>query len=734
MKSAFILLFAATSLSGAASRRICQQEDSLAVSKTVAVEEVVVTATKASASTPVAFANLSKTELNKANDGQGIPALIALTPSVISTSDAGTGIGYSGFRIRGTDATRINITVNGVPLNDAESQAVFWVNMPDFASSVENIQIQRGAGTSTNGAAAFGATVAMQTQPPAIAPGAEYTLSAGSFGTIRHTVKVGTGLLGNHFALDARYSDVRSDGYIDRAWARMSSWFLSASWYGENTMLRFQTFGSDEKTYQAWNGVPDTLLRKGIRTFNPCGLYYENGRQLFYDNQTDNYRQQHYHLNGSIRLSDEWNTTATLHYTPGAGYYEDYKANAKLSAYKLAPYIAPDSLVNRRSDLVRRKWVASDFYGGIYSLNYRNDMLQATFGAAVNNYAADHYGRVMWVKAANALPAPNYEYYRNEAHKLDYSSFLKATLTLSPALNAYADLQYRGVAYTIKGSDDKAGDNLNVDMEWDFFNPKVGFSYAPGNHSLFASLSVAHREPTRDNYTEAAPTERPTYETLHDWEAGYQYQTAGVALGANFYYMAYDNQLILSGKISEIGEPLTSNIKESYRAGVELTARARIAPWLEWRGTATLSRNKINNFTEYIENYDTGKQDATPLGTTDIAFSPSLSGASIFDFSLARYSATLTSQYVGRQYIDNSSSIERSIAPYFISGLRIGYDFPLRNTKGIAVDVTVNNLFNAKYETNGWAYSYISDGRRMLDSGYFAQAGTHFLCRLTVKI
>lgn len=734
MKSLFIFLLAAPHLAGAACDGFYSPEDSTVNTKNVALEEVVVVATKVSASTPVAFSNISHEDLKKSNDGQGIPSMLMSTPSVIATSDAGTGIGYSGFRIRGTDANRINITVNGVPLNDAESHTVFWVNMPDFASSVENIQIQRGAGTSTNGAAAFGATVAMQTQPAATEAGMEYSVSAGSFGTLRHTVKGSTGMIGNRLAVDARFSDVRSDGFIDRAWARMSSWHLSATLYGENSMLKFQTFGSDEQTYQAWNGVPDTLLRKGVRTFNPCGLYYDNGVQAFYKNQTDNYRQQHYHLSGSFRLGEEWNTSATVHYTPGSGYYEDYKYNAKYSSYKLPNYILPDGSEQKRTDIVRRKWVASDFYGGIYSLNYRNPRVQATFGAAVNKYDGRHFGRVMWAKASNALPMPDYEYYRNNAGKLDYSSFLKASFMLSPALTVYGDLQYRGISYTINGSDDKAGDNLRVDKRWNFFNPKAGANYSRGGHNAFASFSVAHREPTRDNFTEAGAEERPTYETLHDWEAGYRYERKLFGAGVNLYLMQYDNQLILSGKISEIGEALTSNIKESYRAGVEISGWARIAPFLRWNGNVTFSRNKIKNFTEYVEDYDSGAQVATPMGTTDIAFSPSFTGNSVFDFSLGKFSASLSSHYVARQYLDNTTSVERSLDPYFVSNLRLGYAFPLRHTQGVGIDLTVNNIFNEKYETNGWTYSWISDGRRQSESGYFAQAGTHFLLRFSIKI
>jgi iron complex outermembrane receptor protein len=708
--------------------------DTVKISKDVSLDEVVVTATKAVQGTPVAYTDVSKEELAARNDGQGIPSLISASPSVIFTSDAGTGIGYSGFRIRGTDANRINITVNGVPVNDSESHGVFWVNMPDFASSVENIQIQRGAGTSTNGPAAFGATVAMQTQPSAAAPGAEYSVSAGSFGTLRHTLKGSTGLLYDHWAFDARYSDIRSDGFIDRARAEMSSYYLSAAWYGENTLLKFQTFGSAEKTYQAWNGVPSELLVPEInnRTYNSCGEYVENGVVKYYDNQTDNYWQQHYHLTGSRRLGDFWNMNLTLHYTRGEGYYEDYKADTKYASYKLPLYTDPEGNETARTDLVRRKWLDNDFYGGVYSANYRNENLQFTLGGAVNNYVGDHFGRVIWAKAANALPSPDYPYYFNTGEKLDYSAYVKMNRSFSASLNAYLDLQYRGIKYTIQGTDDVAG-NVAVDKKWNFFNPKAGINYRRKEHNAFLSFAVANREPNRDNFTEAAPGERPVHETLYDYEAGYSFRNKTVQAGVNLYYMDYSNQLILSGKISEIGEALTSNIKDSYRMGIELIAGIRFARWLKWSGNLTLSANKIKGFTKYVDNWDTGGQEATYLGTTDIAYSPGLMGNSSFDLSLKGFSASFLSQFVGRQYIDNTSDIECSVDPYFVNNLRVGYTFKPAFMKEISVDVSINNIFNESYETSAWVYSYIENGKPCKDDGYFTQAGAHVLARVTMK-
>ncbi len=731
MKSVFLLIAAGLATWATAENKP-ETRDSLQTMRDMSLDEVVITATRVAKGTPVAYSEISHNELNSRNDGQGIPFLISLSPSVVMTSDAGTGVGYSAFRIRGTDANRINITVGGVPVNDSESHTVFWANMADFASSVGSIQIQRGVGTSTNGAAAFGATVAMETEKPSLAPYAEYTFSGGSFGTLKNAVKVGTGLLHDHFLFDARYSNVRSDGYIDRASALMHSYFGAATYYGANTTIRFQTFGNMEKTYQAWTGVPSSMLDTD-RTYNPCGEYEEDGVKKFYDNQTDNYWQQHYHLMANQRLSDLWSMNLTLHYTHGKGYYEDYKASAKFASYKLPAYAGSDGDTVRRSDLVRRKWLDNDFYGIIYNAAYRGKRLQANLGAAANRYVGDHFGRVMWVKNGMSLPRPDYEYYRNRGNKTDYNIYAKGIYRILPYLNGYLDLQYRGIRYTIKGSDDKAGDNVNIDKHWHFFNPKAGVNFQSGGHEAFLSFSVAHREPTRDNFTEAAAGERPEHETLRDYEAGYAFHGSRFNVGANLYFMDYDNQLILSGKISEIGEALTSNIKDSYRMGVELTGGVRIADWLDWKGGLTLSRNKIKNYTHYMDDYDNGGQKSEYLGTTDISFSPNIIAGSTFDFHLKGFSAALYSQAVSRQYIDNTSTRDRSIDPYFVNNLRVGYVFHPSFIKELGVDVSVNNLFNEKYETNAWVYTYISGGKVGKDDGYFTQAGTSVMARVTFK-
>lgn len=730
-----VLLFVSALVAGHSfsyAQQAVAKRDTSRFSNNVALDEVVVTATKAMKGTPVAYTNFSKEQIAEKNFGQDVPYLISQTPSVIVTSDAGTGIGYTGFRVRGTDANRINITVNGVPMNDSESHTVFWVNMPDFASSVENVQIQRGVGTSTNGAASFGATIAMQTQGMSYKPYAEVSTAGGSFGTFKTTGKVSTGLLKNKFVFDARASHIQSDGFIDRASANMNSYFASGAYYGDNTMIKFQTFGSKEKTYQSWNGVSSDKL-KTDRTFNSCGMYTdENGVTRFYDNQTDNYQQHHYHLMATQRVGDYWNMNATLHYTRGKGYYEDYKPNSKFGSYKLPAFTDKDGNVIKRSDLVRQKWLDNHFFGAVYSANYRKDNWHLTLGAAANKYDGSHYGKVIWVKNIMNLD-PDHEYYRSNGDKLDYNAFAKLNVLLTEGLNGYVDLQYRGIDYRMKGEDDKAG-MLDIHKNYNFFNPKFGLNYAfAKNHNAFVSFSIANREPNRNNFTEAAENERPTFETLYDYEAGYEYRTDRFHVGANLYFMDYNNQLILTGKISEIGEALTSNIKDSYRTGIELMGGVRITNWLNWEGNVTLSQNKIKNFTEFVDDWDTGEQITKHYDKTNIAFSPNVIANSMFNFAYKGFNAAFNSSFVGRQYMDNTASSDRSIDPYFVNNIRFGYTFKPKFMETITVDFTVNNLFNEQYETNGWVYSYFEGGVRKKDDGYFTQAGTNFMGRLVMR-
>jgi iron complex outermembrane receptor protein len=738
------------------------------ISTSVTLNEVVVNATRAQSGTPMAYSNVGKKELRKNNFVQDVPYLVAQTPSVVVTSDGGTGIGYTSYRVRGTDANRINVTVNGVPVNDSESQTVFWVNMPDFASSVESVQVQRGAGTSTHGSGAFGATIAMQTQNIEFKPYADVTSAAGSFGTWKNTFRGGTGLLYDHFVFDARYSKLRSDGFIDRSDANLSSYYASAAYYNGNTMVRYQTFGSSERTKQAWNYVPSDSLRAGNRTFNDCGRYTQkdadgndildaSGNPLYaYYDQTDNYWQNHHHLTVAQSVGNGWNLNATLHYTHGKGYYEDYKERAKLFKYNLDPFTNAAGATVKKTDLVRQKWLRNDFYGGIFNAVYNSQSLQSVIGGGVCNYDGNHDGNVIWARNYNNLD-PNHPYYHSDATKLEYNVFAKATYAFAPWLSGFADLQYRGIHYTTTGTTDNFDYDdrqqvLDIDKYFNFFNPKVGLSSTLAKrHRLFASFAIANREPNRNNFTDASPGEYPTHETLFDYELGYIFNGRIGSFGVNLYYMDYDNQLILTGKLSEIGEALTSNIKDSYRMGVELTGNVSLCRWLYWKGNIALSKNKIRNFVETVDLYDNfANGDGTFyedwVGTreitykkTDIAMSPGVVANSSFDFHWGDFTASFASVWVGRQYLDNTSCKARSLAPYFVNSLQLGYSIYPSFMKRIDLGVRVGNIFNTKYETNGWVYSYINDAsghgndNRVCQDGKAAQCGTNVMASLSLS-
>ena len=713
--------------------------------KTFTIDEVTITSLRANDRSAVAYSDVKQEDIERRNLGQDIPYLLALTPSFITTSDAGTGIGYTGFRIRGTDANRTNITVNGVPLNDAESHGTFFVNMPDFASSLSSVQVQRGVGTSTNGAAAFGASINMQTEALNAKPYGEISSSLGSFNTNKNTLKVGTGLMDNGLSFDARLSNVTSDGYVDRASVNLKSYFFSAGYFTDKTTLKFLTFGGNEKTYQAWNGV-DSEIMKIHRTYNELGEYTDNaGNTQYYNNQTDNYNQTHYQLHWLQELNAKLHLNATAHLTRGIGYYEEYKKDRSYLEYGLIPAVV-DGETLETTDLVRQKWLDNYFYGVTWALNYEAGKLNASIGGAVNRYDGDHYGKVIWVRNANNLDMSK-DWYRSNSVKDDATIYAKLNAELLAGLFASVDLQYRYINYRMAGTDDKYNEDNNAmrditqTHQYNFFNPKFGLTYKlDKQNDVYASYSISNREPNRNNYTERAKNEKqPTFETLYDTEAGYRFQSTGFSAGANLYYMKYRNQLILTGKISEIGELLTTNIPDSYRAGIELTAGVKINNWLRWGGNVTLSQNKILNFTEEdVDVYDAGwnwidSQD-NHLGKTDIAYSPDVVANSIFTFNFNLFEIGFYSNYVGKQYFDNTSNDERSIDAYFVNNLSLKYALPLRKMKGIDFQVLVNNLFNAEYETNAYIwYSYYLGGERINESRFFPQAGINFLASITLK-
>lgn len=747
MKKTFLTTAALVSASCAALAATAPKADT---AKVVRLQNVEVTATRATKSTPVAFTNVSKQQIAELNHGKDIPFLVSSTPSVLTTSDAGAGIGYSAMRVRGTDATRINVTANDIPMNDAESHSIFWVNTPDFASSLEDIQIQRGVGTSTNGAGAFGASVNMRTQRFSMNPYAEMSGTYGSFNTNKETFKVGSGLIGGHWNFDARFSHIASDGYRDRASSKLHSYFAQAGYFGGQTSVRFITFGGKECTYHAWDGISKSDLTDN-RKYNPNGEIKRDGKVIgFYDDQTDNYRQTHYQLIWDQGIGANWHWNLGLHYTDGFGYYQEYKNARTLKEYGLEPFMVGDNKV-KKSSLVRKKNVDSGFGGAVFSLNFAKGSLNTTFGGSFNSYANDHYGNVIWVENYLLPLDPSHEYYRNKGKKNDFTIYWKASNTLWQSLRLYADVQYRHIGYKITGDNDKWDwtaspehlQVLNVDEKFDFLNPKVGLIYDFNKHSTaYASFSVAQKEPTRNNYTDGLFTVRPKAEKLFDWEAGYTFNSDRFTAGVNFYYMKYKDQLVLNGKLNEIGEAMAENVPDSYRMGVELQAGVKITEWLRWDLNGTFSRNRIKDYVGYVSNYEASTwndlytQTAVEKGNTTIAMSPSFIGNSVIEFNLKGFSAQFTSQYVSRQYLDNFENKEDSLDPYFVSHLNLAYTFKLPHVKAITVGCTVYNIFNEKYENNGYSQTCAlvsADGSYKLSSDprFYPMAGTNVLAHLT---
>ena len=718
-------------------------------SKSISINEITVTSQRANDKSPIAYTNIDKESLSKSNLGQDIPYLLQTTPSLVITSDAGTGVGYTGFRIRGTDASRINITINGVPYNDADEQGTYWVDVPDLASSIENIQIQRGVGTTTNGAAAFGANINIQTNNYEAKRNGEASASYGSFNTQKATVKFSSGLLKKHWAIDARLSSITSDGYIDRGTTDMKSYLLQAGYYGEKNTLKFITFGGLEKTYHAWNGVPKDSL-KAHRTYNSCGYMgtNENGLPLYYKDQTDNYIQTNYQLVGIHSFNSSLSMNGALHYTRGDGYYEEYKQDQSFEKYGIKNYVTDGSTI-KSADLVRQKKMGNDFAGVVFSLNYSKDKLSAQLGGAANRYWGNHWGDVTWTKNYPTTIFPT-EYYRNKVSKWDENIYLKANYELFQNLFVNGELQYRRVDYSVKGKNDKwdfnngSMQNLDINEPFNFLNPKAGSLYRiNAQNECYASFAVANREPTRTNFTDALSADSlPTNETLYDSELGYKFHNSILSIGANAFYMKYHNQLVLTGKLNEIGEPLSENVLSSFRAGIELVGSAKLSSNFRWDGSVTFSKNQINNFDEYVDIYDknwewTGQQK-NHIGNTPIAYSPDITWNNTFTISYGKFEAKWLEQYVGKQYIDNTGSDDRALDAYFVSNLRLSYSIAVKHLRGIDFTILVNNINDAKYISNGWSYSYYqidsnNQRQRYNDLGYYPQAGINVLGGFTVK-
>ena len=702
-------------------------------------EEVTISAVRAGEKTPMAYVNLDRDQIAERNFGQDIPYILGLTPSVITSSDAGHGIGYTSMRIRGTDANRINVTINGIPLNDAESHSVFWVDLPDLATSTEQIQIQRGVGTSSNGAAAFGATVNMQTRLFEKEPYAEYDLTVGSFNTIKNSISAGTGLIKDKFSFDLRLSDLQSDGYIDRAWADLQSYYFSAGWYNETSSLKFITFGGFEELYQSWGGVPSSLLVSD-RTFNEMGIYTDTaGQTAFYENQVDHYDQIHYQLHYSKAIGRGLHLNGALHYTKGSGYYEQYETSEDYAFYGMEyPVIGSDTVFS--TDLIRRKWLENDFYGAIASLNYEKDKSRMIIGGGLNRYIGLHFGRVIWAEHFGNN-VKGHQWYEGTGDKRDWNVYGKYYYDFGDRMTAYMDLQLRGIDYGLDGTDAK---NRDVTQEHNFlfFNPKAGISYLPaGGQRAFVSLSRASREPNRNNFTDAPAGRPPVHETLNDFEAGYALTGDFYKAGVTLYLMDYKDQLVLTGEINETGYPVMTNVEKSYRAGIELEAGVNLYNKVLWNGNLTLSRNRISDFVNYTDNWDYWSdpenepiQVEERVGNSTLAYSPSVVAASQFEYILpGNISFSLLSKFVSRQYIDNTSNINYSIDPYFVNNLKASYRFTPGWGGQIGVSILVPNVLDVKYETNAWLYRYYSGGEERFMDGYFPQAGRHFMLAVNIR-
>lgn len=704
-------------------------------SKAIMEDEVVISATRAGLNSPKTYEQVDKKTIKEQNLGKDLPVLLETTPGTVITSDAGAGIGYTGIRIRGTDITRINVTVNGIPLNDPESQGVFWVNLPDFATSVENIQVQRGVGTSTNGAAAFGASINIKTQNLKADPYAEYNASAGSFNTFKNAVTFGTGLINGRFTLDGRLSKITSDGYIDRASSDLKSFFVSGGYYGEKSIVKINVFSGKEKTYQAWYGVPGDSLETN-RTYNPAGQYTdENGKLNYYDNQTDNYQQDHYQLLLSQMISRNLNLNAALFYVRGYGYYESYKEDEAFGDYGLNDVIAGSDTITE-THMIQRKYLDNDFYGFTFSGNYNNfKKIRASFGGSYNYYDGDHYGTVIWAQYASNGSIDR-RWYENTGKKTQYNVFGKINYQLAGKINVYADLQYRGIHYDIKGTHDDLRD-ISQKHDFGFFNPKFGAVWQAGqNHQAYFSFAVANREPTRSDFRDADSGHIPQSEKLTDYELGYNYSAGKLRVNANLFYMDYRNQLVLTGEINNVGAPVFTNAAESYRTGLELVAGYKASKVLQWEANVSLSKNKVKGFEEFVDNWSPPyEQISAELGETDLSFSPGVIANNIFTLTPMRnFSFKLISKYVGKQFIDNTSNESRALDAYFVNDLNFTYTLKTNFFKEIGIYLNISNVFNQKYETNAWIYRYYYEGQEYVMDGYFPQATINFLAGISLKL
>lgn len=705
--------------------------------RTIKTEEVLVMATRAKNNSSTTYKNISKQDIAKNNFGQDIPYLLDQTPSVVIGSDAGAGIGYTNMKIRGSDNARINVTLNGIPLNDAESMGSFFVNLPDFASSTESIQIQRGIGTSTNGAGSFGASLNIQSNTLEKEPYVEFNNSFGSYNSWKNTLKVSSGLLNNKFAFNVRLSRILSDGYIDRASSDLKSFYVDGGYYSDKHILKAIVFSGKEKTYQSWYGTPEPRLNNDIEGMKDYAVndgytqletnnLLNSGRtynKYLYKNQTDNYTQTHHQLHYTNFINEKLIFNAALHYTRGAGYYEEFRPEDDFSKYNLPPVISGTDTI-KQTDLVRRRWLDNYFYGTTFSFNYNpSQAIKLTWGGAANQYKGDHYGEIIWAKYASASNLGD-KYYLNDAKKDDISTFLKADFTFEKWL-LFADIQYRNINYQVKGDDDKIK-GMEFKRKFNFVNPKLGITYLINeNSNLYASYAYASKEPVRNDFVDLKGN-NPKPEKMQDIEAGYRFNNETFNIGTNFYGMFYKDQLIPTGALNNVGSPLRMNIPDSYRIGLEVDAAWKISAYFGWKATAGLSQNKIKNYTD--------ETSGEFIKKTDIALSPATILSSEFTYRpLRSVEIALLSKYISRQYLDNSSAKVRSIDPSFVNNIRAIYNFSILGLKNIDLGLTVNNILNEKYQTNGYTWGYMDGTSRKYFNFYYPQATTNFMLSLNVK-
>ncbi len=678
----------------------CQEKDTLKINQ---IDEVLVSAVRVNKKTPISFSNLNKNEIAARNLGQDIPILMNLLPSVVTTSDAGNGMGYTGIRVRGSDATRVNVTINGIPYNDSESHGTFWVNMPDFASSVESLQLQRGIGTSTNGSGAFGASLNMLTESYSEKSSGEISNSFGSFNSHKHTVKFSSGLMNKGFELAVRLSVLKSDGYIDRASSDLKSYFLQGTYVRKTTLIKALAFGGTEKTYQSWNGI-DAVTLNDDRTFNSAGMFTDEfGTTRFYDNETDNYQQDHYQLHWNEKFSENWNSNLAFHYTKGKGYYENYKEDADLSDYNLTPVDTETS-----TDLIRQKWLDNDFYGTTFSANYKNKKLDVILGGALNKYEGTHFGKVIWARLASTSELGDH-YYDDYGIKTDATIFAKANYQISKEFSFFGDLQYRKVKYQANGVQANF-----VNDTFNFFNPKAGLNYDfEKNSTLYFSVAVANREPNRTDY-EGGTTKS---EKLNDYELGWRFENNKLKFNTNLYYMAYKNQLILTGNLDDVGNPIRSNSEKSYRFGLEIDATIVLSKNVFLRPNLTLSTNKNIDLNVSGQNF----------GNKDIAYSPNIIAGNILVFKpIESLNISILSKFVGKQFMNNIETSNAKLNDYFVNDLNVSYEIkPKSIFKSIAFTGLVNNILDKKYSSNGYMYD--------IYPYYYPQAGINFLVGLTLR-